>query len=455
MVYRSWIPLAALALIAGGSLALDNGTAPATADRPPASAAPAAQASLYVENLPGVRTGVVSPAQRLRNSSVINARLAGGAQLHLHRGTRLEIGRSLRIGSGGAIIGEAGGTAATIFMPASAFNNIDTVADKGRYGPFSVGINFSGELTGAYAPSRGVRIENVRLISEIRTGRQLRGIVGQNVSDCLIRNVEVSGFPTAIGITLASARRCRISNVYVHDFSDETAWKVLPQSTGIEIDNDIVNHVPSTDISISDFRIERLRVGGPLLAKWNYQTDGINVMNSRSRVDISNGRISDVGEGIDTFGSFGTIRNVSIANAYIFGLKFIHGASHNQVRNVTITNAGLAAVNFSGSNQASQDTAANVITGLTITTIDPLGTWKENSTAGILVSGRNARRSPVGNEVIGARIDLGPNGKFGWLDDSTGRGNRGSGLEVRGGRALERKVLILHGGSWVGSAPLG
>jgi hypothetical protein len=445
MLRKPWIPVAALTLIAGGTLVSGIGSGSAGADRG-STAAEQGASVLYVENVSGVRTGAATAAERLRNSAILNAQLAQGAELHLHSGTRLEIGRSLRISSGGAIIGDAGGTAPVIFMPASAFNNTSFAADQGRYAPASVGIDFSGQLAAPFAPSRGVRIENVKLVSEAKRGRQLRAIVGRNVSDCVIRNVEISGFPTAIGIALSSARRCRINNVYVHDFSDDTAWAVQPQSTAIEIDNDLVNHTPSADTSVSDFKIERIRVSGPLLAKWNYQTDGINVLNSGSRVDIRNGRISEVGEGIDTFGSYGTINNVVIDNAYIFGLKFIHGASHNQVHDVAITNAGLAGVNFSGSDQASQDTAGNVISGLMISNVDPLGTWKEHSTAGILVSGKDARRSPVENEVIGARIDLGPNGKFGWLDDSTGRGNRGSGLQIRGGRSLHRKVLIMYGG---------
>jgi hypothetical protein len=443
---RSLIPTLAVALAAGAAIASaaltgrsSERSAPVTQTRPIASA-------VYIEDLPQVRTGAVGAEQRLVNASRINAMLAQGADLHLRSGTRIEIGRSLRIGSGGSIIGDSGGVLPTIFMPASAFDNTNDVADQGRYGPASVGINFSGQLAAPFAPSRGVRIENVKLVSERKTGRRLRGIVGQNVTDCIIRNVEVEGFPTAVGIALASARHCRISDVYVHDFSDDTAWDVLPQSTGIEIDNDIVNGVPSTDTSISGFTIKRLRVSGPLLAKWNYQTDGINVMNSGSRVQIRNGRISDVGEGIDTFGSHGTISDVVIDNAYIFGLKFTHGASDNVVRNVSISNAGLAGVTFAGSDQSAQDIAGNVITGLAITNIDPLGSWRDNSTAGILISGRNARRVPVGNQVSDARIDLGPNGKYGWLDDSTGRGNRGTGLDVRGGRSLQRKVLVMYGG---------
>ena len=414
-----------------------------------APSAPAQSADRYVESLPGVRTGIVNAHQRVANTSAINAFLAGGGRLRLHVGTRVEIAGTLKIASGGAIIGDVGTAKPIIFMPANAFDNTVDVVDKTRYGARAVGIDFSGELLGALRPSTGVTIENLRLVSESKTGRRLRGIVGRNVVGCVLRNVELSDFPMAIGVALASARGCRLSDIYIHDFYDDTAWRLLAQSTGIEIDNDEVQGVPSSGNIIEGFRIERIRVGGALLAKWGYQTDGINLFFGAHGTQISNGTISDVGEGIDTFGSDGMTSNVTIGRAYIFGLKFIHGAAHNRANNIVIHDAGLAAVNFSGSDQASQDTFDNSITDLTVSNIDARGTWRANSTAGILISGKNARRNPVDNRVTHARIDLGPNGKYGWLDESTGSGNTGIDIRINGGRSLDRPVLVLYGGGAV------
>lgn len=404
---------------------------------------------LYIESLVGVRTGAVSPAQRQRNTTILNEQLRLGRQLHILSGTRIEIASALTIGSGGSIIGDSGGVKPTIFMPASAFDNRSDIEAEHRYGSRSVGIDFSGQLSGNLQPNNGVRLENFRLISEEKAGRRLRGIVGRNVTNCSIRNIEIAGLPVGIGIALASARGCRVSNVHIHDFADNTAWKTPPQSTGIEIDNDILNGMPSANTLIEQFLIERLRVNGPLPSKWRYQTDGINIVHSASKVTIQNGRIVDVGEGIDTFGSDGTIDNVAITNSHIFGLKFIHGASRNVVRNVSIANAGLAGVNLSGSDSAKQNTAGNVLMNLLITNVGTADAWKSNSTAGILISGRNSRRVPVDNRVIGARFDLGPLGKYGWLDDSTGSGNEGVDVEIKGGAALDRLVLIAHGGGSV------
>ena len=407
----------------------------------------------YVENLPGVTPGVASPEQRRANTSLINAALARGAILRLRAGSLIQISSSLILPTGSGLVGDAGAVKPVIFMPASSFTNRDDQAGTGRYSPTAVAINFSGQLSGGHVPSRGVRLENLSVRSEDVGGRRLRAIVGQNVTDCTIRNVEVSDIPSGVGIALSSARNCLVSDVYVHDFHDKAQWTFSPQSTGIEVDNDLINDIPSEGVTIRRFRISDITVEGASLARWGYQTDGINIVNSRSRTAIEQGQISNVGEGIDTFGSDGSISDVVIRDAYIFGLKFIHGASRNAVRNVTITNAGLAGVIFAGSNAARTDTSGNVITGLIVKNIDPDGVWKENSTGGIIVSGRGTVRRPTNNRVVDAHIDLGPNGKYGWVDGSTGSGNRASGFTVVPGRSLDRKVLIQNGGSVVDVRP--
>jgi hypothetical protein len=414
----------------------------------PATRSAGVPASVYIEDLPGVTTGSATPAQWTANSLIINAHLHRGEHLRLRQGTRIEIGRSLKVGSGASIVGDAGPHKPIIYMPAAAFNNADDTVN-GRYAGNAVGIDFSGELGGEYRPSAGVILENLSILSERRMGRRLRAIVGRNVTACTIGNVEISGFPIAIGVALASARQCHITDVHIHDFADNALWNQLPQSTGIEIDNDPVNGVGSSDNRIDHFRIERLRLGPQVLTKWGYQTDGINILSSAVRTQIAEGRISSVGEGIDTFGTDGSIRDVDIADVYNFGLKFIHGASQNRANHVTITNAGLAAVTFSGSDVATRNTAGNILMNVRIINVDPNSAWRGNSTAGVLISGRNSRRVPIDNEVIGADIELGDHGKFGWLDDSTGSGNRGRRIIVRGGRALERSVLVLHGASSV------
>jgi hypothetical protein len=417
-----------------------------------APSATSAASELYVEDLPGVRAGHVSAHQRQQNTAIINRALAQGVPIHLRSGTRIEIGSSLLLPSGAALIGSGSGAQRpVIVMPAAEFANADN-SGAHRYGPTAVGINFSG----VRAPSSGVRLENFILESDPSEGRYLRGIVGRNVQDCTISNVEVRGLPTGVGIALASADRCSISHVYIHDFADRTDWATMPQTTAIEIDNDLVNDHPSSGVAITNFVIDKMLVEGPFLAHWGYQSDGINVANDGSRVTITNGRISNTGEGIDTFGTGGTISNVEISNSYQFGLKFIHGASRNSVSNVQIRNSGIAGVTFSGSQSRAHDTSGNVLRHILISGIDPNGVFKDHSTAGVLIAHpATMPGKPRDNQVIQAQIDLDPNGKYGWLDTSTGSGNLGSEIQVSGGAPGARAVFITHGASRVvlGSAP--
>jgi hypothetical protein len=296
-----------------------------------------------------------------------------------------------------------------------------------------------------------VSLENLRIVSEERGGRRLRAIVGRNVTGCSIRNVEISGLPVGVGVTLASARHCRISNVHIHDFTDNTLWRGLPQSTGIEIDNDTVGEIGSSDNRIDHFRIERLQMGRQLVAKWGYQTDGINILSTAARTNIADGYIASVGEGIDTFGTDGAITNVTIVDVYNFGLKFIHGASRNVARNISISNAGLAFVTFAGSSESRRDTANNAIIGLVGRGLDPHSAWAGSDTAGILITdnGRFPTGRPRNNSIEDADLDPGPNGDYGWLDTSTGLNNVGNGIALKRGHSLRRCVLVQKRGGAV------
>lgn len=438
--------LGALALVAAVAVGRDiNAPTAAPLAAVATEAAPSRTESLYVEQLAGIALGRVGAAQQNQNTRLINAALAAGDVLRLRPGTRVEIGSTLFVPSGGGIIGDPGGAKPVIYMPGQQFTNRVNDVGRDRYGPSAVGINFSGSISGGQ-PTAGVRLENFHLQSDPSPGRYLRGIVGRNVQDCEIQGVEISGIPTGIGIALASARRCEIANVSIHDFADSTDWRTLPQSTAIEIDNDLVNARPSTELQIHDFRIANIVVSGPFFSHWGYQSDGINIVNAGAHVSIRDGRISNVGEGIDTFGSYGTIDNVAISETYNFGLKFIHGATGNKVNNVTITDAGLAGVTFAGSCCAHQDTRGNVLSNIFIKNIDPHGAWSSHDTAGVLIAdNRGTAGLPRNNRIINARIELGPNGKYGWLDTSAGSDNEGCHLQIQGGRA--RAVLVLkHGG---------
>lgn len=395
----------------------------------------------YLEDISGVVVG--SGGNAANNAAAINAALATGAYYHMRPGALYRIGASLVLPSNSGLIFEGDHNKPTLLMPAANFTNTDNVTIAGRYSTSAVGINFSGLTSGAYTPTSNVILENFILQSETAIGRYLRGIVGRNVSKCRISGVEIFGIPTGIGVCLASALHPIIENVYVHDFTDSTNWAALPQLTGVEIDNDLVNAINSLDFLVREFRIEDLELTGAALSAWGYQSDGINVCNKGARGRIENGRIKGVGEAMDLFCCDTTIANVTGENIDQYFLKFIHGASRNQASNLTVRNVGIAGVLFSGSTQAGQDTEGNEVRGVSVYGIDPNGVWSGSDTAGILVidNGGTAGK-PRNNQVTDWTIDPGANGKYGYLDSSTGSRNMGHDGDVRDGGALLKRILV-------------
>ena len=404
----------------------------------------------YVENLQGVTTGEnVTTAERDQNVAAINAELANGTRLYFR--SRIEISSTLFFASGSGLIGE--GFEAKIYMPASAFDNTNNSTVDGswapdtRYGSNAVGLNFSGQIGSPYTAVTNVWLENFTLESEVGIGRYLRGIVGLNVSNCHIVDVEVKKFPTGVGICLSSVSSCTIIRPHVHDFADSTNWASHPQITGIEFDNDIVNSTASFACSVFEPYIHDLTATGSFLSTWGYETDGINICNNSTRVRIIGGRIDNVGEGIDTFGSSGIIDSIELNNCYNYGLKLIHGASRNVINNVSIENPGIAGVMFAGSSVVSQNIEGNVVTGITVRGVDPNGVWAGSDTACILFSDNGGTLGkPSYNQVIGAFLQEGANGKYGWLDTCTGTNNYGDNLLVGTGASHLKRIYVSSGG---------
>jgi hypothetical protein len=401
----------------------------------------------YLEDISGVVEG--SGGNAATNSTAINAAFVGGAHYNMRPGALYKIGASLIIPSNSSLVFE-GSNRPTILMPAANFTNADNSASgtTPRYGTNAVGINISGLKTSPYTANSNIVLENFILQSETTIGRWLRGIVGQNITNCQINGLEVYGIPTGIGICLASAIRCSIDGAYVHDFFDSTVWGTATQSTGIEIDNDTVNSVPSSDVSITNFRIENITGTGTAFIPTGsgLQTDGINIAHADAQVRVAHGRIYNVGEGIDHFGKNSTFDDIVMDTLYNYGLKFIHGASSNVATNIVVTNAGLAFVVFAGSSVAARDTANNRVVGLVGRTLDPSGNWSASSSAGILfIDNVGTTGKPRHNTVTSAYIDPGANGDYGWLDSSTGAKNFGFELDIAEGAGLQKRITVQNG----------
>jgi parallel beta-helix repeat protein len=175
-----------------------------------------------------------------------------------------------------------------------------------------------------------------------------------------------------------------------------------------------VNGAASGRLVISNNHITNLTVGPVFLAAHRYQTDGINIKHQNSAgYTIAANRIHNTGEGIDIFGSSGTVVNNIVSDSHIFGIKLVHGATGNTVSGNKITRSGLAGIVVSGSDKATRGTENNMILDNTITDIDPGGMWAARATACIRLSDYPGMIHKARNNVFSGNVlDPGKNGKW-------------------------------------------
>lgn len=350
------------------------------------------------------------------DTAALQRALNSGRPVRLGERKTYALSRRLTVPSHGGLIGD--GTA-TLIARAAGFASTD-ITVRGRYKADSSVIDASGMVVPPYTPNDGVVLRGFKLRYEWTEGRYLDGIVARNVQGLLIERVEISGFPIGSGIKVASVRGdSAIRDNIVRDFSSDTSFAVtyagaIPQITGIEVDNDRVNGIGTQGLSIASNRIANLTVGPVMRAAHGYQSDGINVASQHADgVVIEGNEISNVGEGIDMFGVRGRIRHNVVTDAYVFGIKLIHGASYNEVAFNRVERAGLAGIVLSGSASASQGTEHNYVTDNIVAGIDPHGVWAANETACIQLSDNRATvHKARHNKFSRNRLDPGRNGKW-------------------------------------------
>jgi hypothetical protein len=330
----------------------------------------------------------------------------GGGSVRLQSGKVYTVTTKINVPSNCGIIGD--GTP-IIYAPALSFNNTSL---SNKYAANSAVVDLSGQLVSPFAKNEDVFIEGVRIQSETSQGRMVDAIVCRNVNNVRVNGCEFFGFPVGCGIRAASLSGSIIfTDNNIHDFYDNTTgWVGLPQSTGIEIDNERINSLYSAGVKITNNEINSIQFGPAAISAYGYQTDGVNVAGTQTfDYIISGNRINLCGEGIDTFGERGAIIGNAINNTYGFGIKLIHGASLNSIQGNVIRNTGIAGIVVSGSNIAGVgDATKNNIIGNVIENIDYLGVWAASSgTAGIKIDGSGAGYTsrPTNNIFIGNSID--------------------------------------------------
>ncbi len=332
---------------------------------------------------------------------------------------RYRISESLVIPDGGGIVGI--GRTARFIMDASGFNHASELLGT-RFDANAVGIIVKGQLAGAYTPHQGCILKDFILESEVLDGRVLKGIAVLNALMPVIQGVEIFGLPVSSGICLNSVIDGVVEHNYIHDCTTNVSGFALPQITGIEVDNDLVNGVLSSNININFNKIKNLTVGQVTLSEKGYQTDGINIAREGtiSHKVIGN-YIENVGEGIDSFGDGIDISHNTIKNAYVFGIKIIHGGRRSIVSVNSIDGAGLAGITASGSTSAENQTERNLICQNIIERINFNGAWNANDTAGIKTEDNGGTtKLPCQNFIAHNQINCGGTGKYGIFAGGSG-----------------------------------
>jgi len=310
---------------------------------------------------------------------------------------------------------------ATIYATAAGFNNTTVV---GTYSNNSAVIDLSGQTTAPFTPNDKQVIQGIRVISEVADGRAVDAIVARNCTNLQIVDNEIANFPVTRAVVGASIIVGEISRNYIHDCTTNyTGWSPSrPQITGIDIDDDRINSIVSQRLRICDNIISDLTVGAAVLAYAGYETDGINIQNSPGTI-VSGNRINKVGEGIDTFGSYGVITNNLITDTYNCGIKVIHGASLNVIQGNRIRNTGITGVLVAGSDIVGVgDTSKNLVSGNAVENVDYLSVWAAvTATGGIKMDNTGSLFVARNNLVIGNLLD--GSGEYGIVTGSASHGN--------------------------------
>lgn len=329
---------------------------------------------------------------------------------------------------------------ATIYATAAGFNNTAVV---GAYSNNSAVIDLSGQTTAPFTPNDRQLIQGIRIISEVSDGRAVDAIVARNCTNLRIVDNEIANFPVTRAVVGASIIVGEISRNYIHDCTTSyTGWAPLrPQITGIDIDDDRVNSIVSQRLRICDNIISDLTLGAAVIAYAGYETDGINIQNAPGTV-ISGNRINNVGEGIDTFGSYGVITDNLITDTHSSGIKLIHGASLNVIQGNRIRNTGITGILIAGSDVVGVgDTTKNLVSGNAVENVDYLGVWAAiNVTGGIKMDNTGGLFVARNNLVTGNLLD--GSGEYGIITGAASHGN-----VYTGNRIVAAPAIAWIGGS--------
>lgn len=278
-----------------------------------------------------------------------------------------------------------------------------------------------GFLFNSLSTSGGLQGFQIKLTNQ--NNELIAGAVAvRSCSNIKLTDLEISGFRKSKVIAIDSSTNCQIDGNTIRDCL--LASTTTGQLTGIDVDNNRVSSVASSRLSICENTILNLTCSTGFNASFGYQTDGINISHaSSSKHTINRNTMSNVGEGVDCFGSSCSISDNVVHDAYAFGIKLIHGASRNTVTENKIYNAGLAGIVVTGSGTALTNTEFNDVSNNYISGVNKAGNWSSSVTSGIRVDNDNGARYANKNTIKNNIITDGSAMKYGLLLDTGSRFN--------------------------------
>lgn len=299
-----------------------------------------------------------------------------------------------------------------LYGTAANFNNT-TLA--GRLGTNAVFLYVHGELGGGFAAIGNVVINNCRFESEVSHGRRLNAVVVRNVVNAKVSGNKIWKFPVAMGIKVDSCPRVRIFENFIHDFNDDSDTLTGGvQCSGIEVDQDRVNSVPSSAVNITNNFIQNLLFGPIAKAAYGQQTDGINLASlDPEKFVIGFNQIDNVGDGIDVFGQYGTIVGNVLTNIDFTAIKLPHGPRHITVDANSIDTVGNSGIWVLPA--ATRNAERIIISDNKISNINP-GGLSAFSSAGIYFDDGSPGGFTIENCLVsGNIIDAGATGEPNYL----------------------------------------
>ncbi|MFK8020816.1 MAG: right-handed parallel beta-helix repeat-containing protein [Pseudomonadales bacterium] len=309
------------------------------------------------------------------------------------------------------------------------FGNLDAATE---YSDNAIGL--SGDNVA------NVQLKNFKLTKQFQDRSNVSAVRIRRGDNIQVSGLDITGFSNGLVIAFDSVRWGFINNNYIHgSYTSSEA-----QHTAIAIDSsrviDAGTILNSSSVLVDNNFIMGLKVSQQLRDRNRVETDGINIAGPETHdIWLTDNAISQVGEGIDSFGQRVSVRGNSLYQNYIFGIKLIHGASNSVVVGNEIIRPAKVGIVLAGSNSVQRDTSANQIIDNFISGVGQNSAinWRPRYTAGISLEANGSQSGiVVGNTIDSNRIANNGQMDFGVLCDVP-HDNQISNLDLQGNALQE------------------